>query len=115
MNGRAGCRSCQVVAGPPDGKLLYATPSAQAQFAVNLFAEDESDIEPQDTIALGEAPVEGQDEDVVGRREWWRWPALAALGVLLVEWVVHWRRQTSGLSPLRGLLSRDKNNGRSRL
>jgi hypothetical protein len=89
-----------------------AEETTQAQFAVNLFAKDESHIEPQDTITLGEAPVEGQDEDVVGRREWWRWPALAALGVLVVEWFVHWRRQTSGLSPLRGLFSREKNRAR---
>jgi Ca-activated chloride channel family protein len=68
--------------------------TVQAQFTVNLFAELESDIEPQDSIALGETPVQGQGQDVVGRREWWRWPALAALGVLVAEWVVHWRRQT---------------------
>jgi hypothetical protein len=82
--------------------------TVEAQFAVNLFSELESDIEPQDAISLGESPVQGQESDTVGRREWWRWPALAALGVLVVEWVVHWRRRTTAPLLPGGIFSRGK-------
>jgi hypothetical protein len=63
----------------------------RASFAVNLFSDLESHIAPQDTIDVGQSPVSGQLEGSVGRREWWRWPALAALGILLIEWLVHLR------------------------
>jgi hypothetical protein len=66
----------------------------ETHFAVNLFSELESAVEPRDEIAIGEAPVAGQPGETVGRREWWRWPALAGLAVLLVEWVVYWQRRT---------------------
>jgi Ca-activated chloride channel family protein len=68
----------------------------QAQFAVNLFSEAESDIEPRDRITIGEAPIQGLQTEDIGRREWWRWPAIAGLVVLLVEWIVYWRRQWVG-------------------
>jgi Ca-activated chloride channel family protein len=72
----------------------------QAQFAVNLFSEAESRIEPRDRITIGESPVQGQGRDTVGRREWWRWPAVAGLIVLIVEWIVYWRRQDpKGFAP----------------
>ena len=73
-----------------------ADETLQAQFAVNLFSEAESRIEPQDRIAIGASPVQGQGRDAIGRREWWRWPAVAGLVVLLVEWIVYWRRQWTG-------------------
>jgi len=63
-----------------------------AHFAVNLFSDLESHIEPKDTIAIGRSPVSGQTGDrarltgAAERREWWRWTALAGLIVLLVEW-----------------------------
>jgi len=62
-----------------------------AAFAVNLFSELESRIAPQDRIEVGEEPVTAQPHAAAGRREWWRWPALAALGILLIEWMVHYR------------------------
>jgi hypothetical protein len=65
-----------------------------AQFAVNLFSEVESAIGPRETIQVGAAPVVGEAQEALGRREWWRWPALAGLGVLVVEWVVYWRRSS---------------------
>ena len=69
----------------------------RARFAVNLFSRLESDIAPRDEIHIGEAPVSGQKPEA-GRREWWRWPALAALGVLVIEWFAHYR----GRVPYRG-------------
>jgi hypothetical protein len=59
----------------------------RSAFAVNLFSEDESRIAPRDEIAVGSATVV-QTEAPPGRREWWRWPALAALIVLVIEWAV---------------------------
>jgi hypothetical protein len=64
----------------------------EAQFAVNLFSEIESQIGPRDEIRIGASPVQGQEGEAWGRREWWRWPALAGLVVLVVEWVVFWKR-----------------------
>jgi hypothetical protein len=58
-------------------------------FAVNLFSELESTIEPRDEINVAQSQVSAQSVRNVGRREWWRWPALAALGILLIEWIVH--------------------------
>ncbi len=63
----------------------------RARFAVNLFSELESDITPRDELQIGEAPVAVQKPAGVGRREWWRWPALAALGILVIEWFAHHR------------------------
>lgn len=69
-------------------------PAFESLFAVNLFSELESRIEPQDALAIGQASVSGQATGTTGRREWWRWLALAGLIVLLAEWVVHWRGHT---------------------
>lgn len=63
----------------------------RAFFAVNLFSEWESDITPRETIAIGSEPVAGRSADQLGRREWWRWPALAGLALLVVEWFIYWR------------------------
>jgi len=80
---------------------LHGDPSGgdvvETHFCVNLFSALESDVEPQDAIAVGEAPLQGQPKETIGRREWWRWPALAGLAVLLVEWVVYWQQHRWGL------------------
>ena len=60
-------------------------------FAVNLFSEAESDIAPRETITIGDQQIVVPQEDARSRQEWWRWLALAAVLVLLVEWWVHWR------------------------
>lgn len=68
-----------------------------ARFAVNLFNPQESNLAPIETLALGgtggatgggtmAAPLETE-----GRQELWRWLALVALAVLLVEWLVSQR------------------------
>jgi hypothetical protein len=64
----------------------------EARFAVNLFSELESHIEPQDAIAVGKSSIDGQATHTIARREWWRWPVLAGLGISLVEWAIHQRR-----------------------
>ena len=61
------------------------------RFAVNLFSETESDIAPRETITIGDQQIVVPRESARSRQTWWRWPALAAVIVLLVEWWVHWR------------------------
>ena len=65
----------------------------QTRFAVNLFSELESDIEPQESIEVGQEQVSGQATQPPGRREWWRWVALGGVIFFLVEWVVFWNEK----------------------
>jgi hypothetical protein len=62
-------------------------------FAVNLLDADESNIEPRQPqqIQIGNAElVRGEKRDVP--RETWKWVALGALVLLLLEWYVYNRR-----------------------
>ena len=61
------------------------------QFAVNLFAPEESRIELATTIVLGQTEVTAPTEEDVGQRELWSWLAGIAFLVLLLEWWVHHR------------------------
>jgi len=63
----------------------------ERSFAVNLLDADESDIQPRDEIKIGAQRVaagtsRGQT------RETWKWSALAALALLVIEWVFYHRR-----------------------
>ncbi len=71
----------------------------RSAFAVNLFSELESAIAPQSAIEVNRQPLGGQTHSETGRREWWRWPALAALGVLLLEWFAYWRNRMPRRAP----------------
>ncbi|HMP41672.1 MAG TPA: hypothetical protein PKA05_14930, partial [Roseiflexaceae bacterium] len=66
------------------------------RFAVNLFSAEESSIAPQPDLAVQQ--VSGLQQAVtreqVGRQEFWRWLAIIALLVLIIEWLVY---QRSGL------------------
>jgi len=57
-------------------------------FAVNLFDESESDITPRAAIRVGQQEVSGTVQGE-GRCEFWLWPAMLALGVLIIEWWVY--------------------------
>jgi hypothetical protein len=60
-------------------------------FAVNLLDKDESNIEPRPGFELGSVHVEAGGE--IGQpREVWKWFALLALLVLLLEWYIYNRR-----------------------
>ena len=61
------------------------------QFAVNLFAPEESRIELATTILLGQTEVSAPTDEDVGQRELWSWLVGIAFLVLLVEWWVHHR------------------------
>ncbi|MEA3339808.1 MAG: BatA and WFA domain-containing protein [Chloroflexota bacterium] len=59
--------------------------------AVNLFDEAESDIAPRETVRIGQTEITAAAQEEEGRREFWPWLAVAALGVLVVEWWVYQR------------------------
>lgn len=60
-------------------------------FAVNLLDTDESHIEPRPAVQIGtEQYTAGKERSQP--REVWRWFALVALCVLLVEWYIYNRR-----------------------
>ncbi len=67
--------------------------SAQS-FAVNLFGAGESDIapRPEAELRLGGAMPDAEADDQLGSQEFWTWLALAALLLLVIEWVVYHRR-----------------------
>jgi hypothetical protein len=70
------------------------------RYAVNLFSADESKIAPQAELNIPQ--VSGLQQAVtrerVGRQEFWRWLAAAALAILMVEWLVY---QRNGIAYLR--------------
>lgn len=71
----------------PDEEVVPA-----GNFAVNLFAPQESDIRPATSIQLGESEIGAVvEEEAVGQLEFWPWLAGAALFVMLVEWFVYYR------------------------
>lgn len=60
-------------------------------FAVNLLDEVESNVQPRDAVRIGEQELDAESK--VGKpRELWKWAALAALVLLLVEWAFYHRR-----------------------
>lgn len=79
---------------------------ARQRFTVNLFAPTESQVQPQEQIAIQQS---GGIQNAIapgeqaGRQEFWRWLAAIALAVLLIEWLVYQRGSVQAvLSRLRG-------------
>jgi Ca-activated chloride channel homolog len=74
--------------------------AARHRYALNLFAPGESRIAAQRDLAVPQ--TSGANSTVArereGRQEFWRWVALAALLVLVLEWLVY---QRNGLAYLR--------------
>lgn len=80
----------------------------EAQFAVNLFDAAESDISPRTQVQLGETVIaEASGEEELGQREFWRWLALAALLILLLEWFIYHRRLAGPRGVFRPLMRRN--------
>ncbi|UCC63331.1 MAG: BatA and WFA domain-containing protein [Anaerolineae bacterium] len=64
----------------------------RANFAVNLFSPQESDVRPAEALPLAGMEGTGEGErPQQARREWWRPLALAALTLLMIEWLVYQR------------------------
>jgi hypothetical protein len=65
--------------------------SSPRSFAVNLLDPEESQIEPRPVVQIGaERQASGQESRQP--REVWKWFALAALLILLLEWYIYNRR-----------------------
>jgi hypothetical protein len=60
-------------------------------FAVNLFTQSESAVQPADSIQVGQKIVQSTEQEKVGQRELWPWLVAMAFMVLLVEWWVYYR------------------------
>ncbi|MCA9950844.1 MAG: VWA domain-containing protein, partial [Anaerolineales bacterium] len=57
------------------------------QFAVNLFSATESNLQPVESLQIGQDVVDTAVEDTtIGQYEFWPWLAAIALIILLVEW-----------------------------
>ncbi|MCZ2121844.1 MAG: BatA and WFA domain-containing protein [Anaerolineales bacterium] len=62
-------------------------------FAVNLFNAAESNITPKDAIQIGQAKITHAVSEKIGQYELWKWLALLAILILMIEWQVYHRRQ----------------------
>jgi len=63
----------------------------QRSFAVNLLDADESNVQPRDEVRIGnQSLAAGQSRRQT--YETWKWVALAALLLLVLEWAVYHRR-----------------------
>ncbi len=64
----------------------------QRQIPVNVLSALESDIKPVNELSFGGRKISGSKDSVKTRQEVWPWLVLAALLVLMVEWMVYCRR-----------------------
>ncbi|HJZ50418.1 MAG TPA: BatA and WFA domain-containing protein [Roseiflexaceae bacterium] len=73
---------------------------ARQRYTVNLFSKEESTIAPQAELKIQQTSglQQATAGERVGRREFWRWLAAAALVVLVIEWLVY---QRNGIAYLR--------------
>lgn len=96
---------------------LYTIDIQQATsipFAVNLFSPEESTINPADNLPITgiQSSSSQPTEEMRARREWWRFLALIALIILMIEWLVYQRPALAFLSdklrqPFRKSLSKN--------
>ena len=63
-----------------------------SSFAVSLLSEAESNTTPHDAINTRAGDVSGRPESFKSEREVWRWIAVVALAVLMIEWWCYNRR-----------------------
>jgi hypothetical protein len=74
------------------GLYRLETESLKETFAVNLFDESESAIEPTEFVQLGSEKSSTVEGSFSTQRELWRWLALAGLGLLVAEWYIYNKR-----------------------
>lgn len=83
-----------------DGSVVFAETlragryevNGGAPFGVSLLSEAESNTTPRNAIETRAGEISGQPEAFYSEREAWRWIALLALAVLMIEWWVYNRR-----------------------
>jgi hypothetical protein len=73
------------------GTYRAAWPGGQRRFAVNLLDADESNIQPRDEVRIGSQTL-GTGPPRRQTYETWKWGALAALVLLMLEWAAYHRR-----------------------
>ena len=78
-------------------------------FAVNLFDEGESNIQPRESIQVGQEDVAPAQSGQIGQRELWSWLAALALLVLIIEWQVYHRRTLASLRAVGDTISNNRN------
>ena len=66
-------------------------PTLLTEFAVNLLAEEETNLQPQQFEISSATTTAEEEKTLTGRREWWWGLVLLGLIILLVEWWVYWR------------------------
>ncbi len=111
-----------------DGQVVYANTDAlgvytieefkdgdleaRHRYAVNLFAPNESQIDPQAQLEVTQTSGSqfADTRERVGRQEIWRWIAAVALIVLIIEWLVY---QRNGIAYLRAKLRSPKHKAQS--
>lgn len=83
-----------------DGSVVFADTlrvgtydvTAAPPFAASLLSEAESNTAPRDSIRTRAGEAKGQMETFDSERDAWRWIALFALAVLMIEWWAYHRR-----------------------
>ncbi|HMX76428.1 MAG TPA: hypothetical protein PKE35_19390, partial [Anaerolineales bacterium] len=68
--------------------FVTETSTRSEYFAVNLFDEAESNIQPRESLQLGSTSVTPTVSQQIGLQELWKWLAGFALIVLMIEWQV---------------------------
>ncbi|MCD6384763.1 VWA domain-containing protein, partial [Candidatus Sumerlaeota bacterium] len=63
-------------------------------YGVNLLSTQESNIKPQDTIDLGRQGIISAGKIQQANIEIWRYFIWVALIVLIIEWLLYWRKMT---------------------
>lgn len=60
-------------------------------FAVNLLDQEESNLEPREYVQIGNQSISA--EQPIGKpRDLWKWAALAAVALLVIEWALYHQR-----------------------
>ncbi len=74
------------------GVYRVQTGAKSETYAVNLLDPRETAITPAESISIGRSQVAAEPARLLQNRELWHWFALAALGVLTLEWWIYSRR-----------------------
>lgn len=61
-------------------------------FAVNMLSREESNTRPSGSISLGGKGITGTGGAVRTNKEFWRWLVIAALVMVILEWIAYHRR-----------------------
>lgn len=63
-----------------------------AQFVANLLNEEESNIQPETSLSLGDKTIEAQSGALATKTEIWRYLAFLAIIILLAEWYFYHKK-----------------------